>query len=284
MQLAPRYGDQPIIDLDEAPGAVLVPLARQRRRFVDALRALDGDQLAAAPTRCEGWTPRDVVSHLDTADGFWAWSATAGLAGEPTQVLAGFDPVASPAQMAAADGRTGAEVVEAWAGTVERLIGALEGADDAGWQRLAEGPPGHLTVTALAHHALWDGWIHERDVLLPLGEQPPVEPDEVVAALRYAAALAPGYGLISGSAGRRGVLEVVPTGSRTPGVGEGDAFHVEIADEVVVRLGRSGAADLTVEGDAVELLEALSARAPAPEVAEEHAWMLRSLRVVFDQA
>lgn len=283
MQLAPRYGDRPIIDLEEEPGAVLGALARQRRRFVEELQALDDEQLATAPTRCDGWAPRDVISHLDTADGFWAWSARAGLAGEPTQLLAGFDPVASPAQMAAADARTGAEVVAAWSATVEQLIATLEGADAEGWRALAEGPPGHLTLTALAHHALWDGWIHERDVLLPLGHAVPLDADEVRGALRYAAALAPGYGLISGATDQRGVLEVVPTGASTPGVGEGDAFHVEVGDEVLVRSGRAATADLTLEGDAVQLIDALSTRAQAPDVPEEHAWMISSLRVVFDQ-
>ena len=28
----------------------------------------------------------------------------------------------------------------------------------------------------LASHALWDGWVHERDIALPLGLTPPEEP------------------------------------------------------------------------------------------------------------
>lgn len=280
MQLSPIYGTEPVIDLDEAPGAVLVPLARQRRRLVAALLALTPEQLAGAPTRCEGWTPRDLASHLDTADGFWAWSARSGLAGEPTTLLAGFDPVASPAQMAADDARTGPQVVEALAATTDGLLAALAAADDDGWRCLAEGPPGHLSLTALAHHALWDGWVHERDLLLPAGEEPPVEPDEVLGALRYAAALAPGYGLTVGEA-RRGTMAVVPTGT---GIGADDAFTVEIGDQVRVRAGRGADADLVLEGDAVALVESLSARGPALDVDPAHAWMIGSLRVVFDQA
>lgn len=46
------------------------------------------------------------------------------------------------------------------------LLGSLEAVD---WEALAEAPPGHITVSAVTHHALWDSWIHERDVLLPLG-------------------------------------------------------------------------------------------------------------------
>ena len=276
MQLSPVYGPAPFIDLEEPPGAVLAPLARQRRRFVAALRALDADQLASAPTRCEGWSPRDVVSHLDTADRFWAWSATSGLGGEPTRLLANFDPVASPAQMAEGDARSGAEVVEALAATVEGLIGVLDGAADDAWRTLAEGPPGHISLTALAHHALWDGWTHERDVLVPLGLEPPLEPDEVAGSLRYAAALGPGRAVSRGEHDPA-TLAIV---AHDPEV----AFTVEVTDRIVVRDGVDADATLRLEGGALELAEALSSRAPLPAVDPERAWLVNSLRVAFDQA
>ena len=35
-----------------------------------------------------------------------------------------------------------------------------------------------MSVRLLAHHALWDAWVHERDIALPLGRTPDVEPDD----------------------------------------------------------------------------------------------------------
>ena len=40
-------------------------------------------------------------------------------------------------------------------------------------------------MSDVLHHALWDAWIHERDVLLPLGVSPTEEPDEVAALLDW---------------------------------------------------------------------------------------------------
>jgi hypothetical protein len=35
-------------------------------------------------------------------------------------------------------------------------------------------------------HILFDSWLHERDVFLPLGTQPPLEDDELLTVLTYA--------------------------------------------------------------------------------------------------
>jgi uncharacterized protein (TIGR03083 family) len=265
----------PFIDIVEEPGAIGVPLARQRRRLVRLLRSLDPEQLTTSPTRCEGWAPRDVASHLDTADGFWAWSAAASLAGTPTTLLADFDPVAGPAQMAAGDARSATEVLDALEATIERLIATLEGADEGAWTGLAEGPPGHISLTAMAHHALWDGWTHERDVLVPLGEEPPVEPDEIAGALRYAAALSPALSLSLGG-GHPATLAIRTT---EPSI----ELTVEVTDAVVVRPGAGGPATLALEGDALTLTEALTSRGELPPVPPEHAWLVSGLRTAFDQ-
>ena len=76
----------------------------------------------------------------------------------------------------------------------------------------AEAPPGHLSVSVVAHHALWDSWVHERDILVPLGVVPAVEADEVAACLRYAAALAPAVALNGGAvaAGRLAITASDP--------------------------------------------------------------------------
>ncbi len=282
MQLTPRYGADPLIVLDGDPAAIAAPANAQRRRLVDVLAGLDDDQWQH-PTRCEGWSVRDVVVHLDTTNAFWGFSLSQGLRGEPSQLLAAFDPVASPAQMvrdaAALDPH---EVLARYTASSVRLAGLIDGLDADAWQVTAEAPPGHLAASAVIHHALWDSWIHERDICLPLGLPAPEEPEEVRCALRYAAALSPGFAVVQGT-GRRGRLAIRAT---DPTV----ALDVAVGpDRVVVGepgdASSDGEVDVVLEGTAVSLLEALSMRAPLEcEVPADARWMLDGLAHVFDQA
>ena len=279
MQLTPRYGAQPVITLDGPPAAIAGPLIRQRRRLATALASFTDEQWSH-PSRCAGWSNRDVIVHLDSTNTFWSMSIAAGVHGEPTRFLATFDPVASPAQLVAGSGdvSTG-EVLARFVASTDALVGLCSSLDHAGWSAAAEAPPGHVSVSAVAHHALWDSWVHERDVLVPLGLAPEPEADEVAACLRYVAALGPALALNRGAAGS-GVLAIDATG---PDV----VVVVDIGEEVVVRAGAAGAptAELRLAGDAVELLEALSVRRPLTQlIPADSVWMLRGLSDTFDVA
>jgi uncharacterized protein (TIGR03083 family) len=191
MKVSPRYDAEPIVRLDGAPGAVGVPLLRQRRRFADVLSSLSPDQWAT-PSRCEGWSVQDIAAHLAGTDQFWNLAITSGLSGAPTRMLVGFDPKATPAALVDAErGASPTDTLAAFRKATEALCSIVASLDDEGWTALAEAPPGHVTVSAAAHHALWDSWVHERDVLVPLGMAQDEEPDEIVAILRYVAALKP---------------------------------------------------------------------------------------------
>ena len=99
MQIAPRYGDQPVMRIESLigrSGHAVAPPAQ--RRLATRLDDLDDDQWAAG-SRCQGWTVQDVVAHLTTTNQFWALSITSARAGEPTRFLDGFDPVAVPAEL-----------------------------------------------------------------------------------------------------------------------------------------------------------------------------------------
>jgi len=274
MQLTPRYGLNPIIRLDGTPADILAPVIRQRRRLTATLASFTDDQWAH-PSRCAGWSNRDVIIHLDSTNSFWAFSIAAGQRGEPTQFLATFDPVATPAQLVtAAKDLSADDVMDKFQKSTAALENALTALADDEWLALAEGPPGHISISALAHHALWDSWVHERDVLLPLGMATTDEPDEVAACLRYVAALAPAFALTIGSAAT-GTLAVTAS---NPDV----AFTVEIGEAVDVRAG-TGASDLQLTGDAVGLIEALSIRQPlAQSIPADCQWMISGLAEVFD--
>lgn len=277
MQLTPCYGPDPVIALDGPPAAIAAPAIRQRRRLLEVVAGFD-DATWSHPSRCDGWTNRDVIVHLDATNAFWTYSIGEGRRGEPTRFLATFDPVASPAALVAGVGAVGpAQVLDRFAASTESLIELITSLDQHEWTLPAEAPPGHVTIAALLHHALWDSWVHERDIVVPLGLDAAVEADEVLAALRYAAALGPAFAISRGctSAGRIVLHTTSPDATIT----------VDLDDRVGVVDGERGSGPdaLTLHGDAVALLEAFSTRAPFDHtVSPDHLWMLGGLHETFD--
>jgi uncharacterized protein (TIGR03083 family) len=274
MQLTPRYGTDPIITLDGSASEILAPIVRQRRRLAARLGSFTDEQWAQQ-SRCEGWSNRDVIVHLDSTNSFWTYSIASGRKGAPTQFLATFDPVVSPAQLvAAANDIPPKDVLDKFAASTESLVDLLTSLDDDDWSALAEAPPGHLSISAVCHHALWDSWVHERDILLPLGIAPDEEPDEIAACLRYVAALAPAFAISRGGAGR-GTIAIEVT---EPAL----SVVVEIGERVAVRAGTAGT-DARLTGEAVPLVEALSVRAPLTHsIPPGSTWMVEGLAAVFD--
>jgi len=277
MQLSPRYDGPQILTLDGPVDGQAAPVARQRRRFEAVLNELSEDDWVA-PSRCDGWTVQDVVSHLVGVNGFWELAVRSGLAGAPTRLLGGFDPAATPPVMVAGmRSMRPAEVLAQFVASNDGFLGALDGLDAAGWAATAEAPPGHVPVHVLAQHALWDSWIHERDVVLPLGGAPVCEDDEVRSCLRYAAAISPALGLALGSSAR-GEFAVDAAGPQV-------RFVVDVDASVAVRQATVHEVDERpcLRGDAVVLVEALSLRVPLPADAPA-AWqaLLTGLATAFD--
>jgi uncharacterized protein (TIGR03083 family) len=279
MQISPLYGDNPVITLDGPADDQRATVIRQRRRMETALASITDEQWRT-PSRCEGWSVQDVVAHLVDTNGFWGASISAALAGTPTRLLEGFDPKATPAALVdAARQATPAETLARFVASNAVLFDLIEALDETGWSTIAEAPPGHLPIRLVAHHALWDGWVHERDVLLPLGVRPDEEPDEVAACLRYVAALAPAFAVMLDTAAS-GVLVVEAT---NPDL----RIVVDVGTAVTVYDDPAAAAagDVVLRGDAVDLLEALSVRKPlGGQVPEEHRWLLAGLADVFEEA
>jgi uncharacterized protein (TIGR03083 family) len=275
MQLTPRYDGEQVLRLEAEVADPAAAMVRQRERFAAVLAGLDDEQWAA-PSRCEGWTVQDVVDHLVGTNQFWAISITSGLAGEPTRYLAAFDPVATPAQMVAATDTSPAETLERFMATTGQLAGAVAGLDGDGWATLAEAPPGHVAVSLVVLHALWDSWVHERDVLLPLGLVPAEEPDEIAGSLTYASAIGPTL-LACGGSTRPGVLGI---DGHDPEV----RLVVECGEQVVIRSGSAPHGAPVLAGPAVDLVEALTFRVPFdPPPAERDRWLFRGLAEAFDQ-
>ena len=276
VRITPRYDGPPVLRFEMPAADPSVPVLRQRRRLGAVISGLSDDQWST-PSRCEGWSVQDVVAHLIGTDQFWAASISAGLAGAPTRYLASFDPVVTPPQMV--DGlrsMASSEVAARYLETVDALTQLLGHLDEAEWSRPAEAPPGHIAVHAVALHALWDAWIHERDIVLPLGLEPTLEDDEVAGCLRYAAALGPAF-LASAGSPRRGSLTVAAT---EPEV----LFVVDVGSTVAVSDVSTVPDGPCLAGPAVELTEGLSFRGPLDhglDVTDQ--WLLGGLGEVFEQ-
>jgi uncharacterized protein (TIGR03083 family) len=274
MLVSPRYEGPPIISIEGEPDDQLAPVVRQRRRLADML-ADRGDDDWRSASRCDGWSVQDVVAHLVGVNVFWRASVLAGLAGTPTRMLAEFDPAITPALMVAPMRElTSAEVLDRFVASNDAFLAVLADLDDAGWLVLAEAPAGHVPIRLIACHALWDCWIHERDIALPLGLIPATEPDEVGSCLRYAAALSPALAIGAGHtvAGRFAVEATDPPLCSVLDVGESVAVRDDITSPAVPCL----------RGDAVALVEALSIRAPLPPSApSEWIRLLQGLATAF---
>ena len=277
MKLSPRYDGPPLIAIDGPVDDQLAPVVRQRRRLEATLAGFNDDEWNAA-SRCDGWRVQDVVAHIVGVNTYWEASVKAGVAGEPLRILANFDPAATPKLMVGSmSSLTSEEVFQQFVSSNTGFLGALESLDATGWSMLAESPPGHVTIRVLASHALWDTWVHERDIALPLGRTQPVEDDEVIATLRYVAALAPAL-LIAGGEAPVGAYVVEVTDPEL-------SFTLDVGESVTVRNGSAPDDPPLLRGDAVELIEALSIRAPLPDsTPAEWRELLRGLETVFDSA
>src|SRR5829696_2051893 len=165
MILAPRYDGPTILSIDGDPSDQLVPICRQHRRLQATLERLTVEQWDV-PSRCEGWCVRDVAAHLVDVNSFWS----------------------APVIIQRMSTLTIDEVLAQFVAASEKFLTVLEGLGDDDWSTVAESPAGHVPICLLTQHALWDSWIHERDIVIPLDITPVLEEDEVRSCLRYAAA------------------------------------------------------------------------------------------------
>ena len=169
------------------------------------------------------------------------------------------------------------ELLAQFVSTNEAFLAVVSDLTDEGWSMSAESPAGHVPIQLLAQHALWDCWVHERDVAIPLGVDTVAEPDEVNSCLRYAAAVSPVLG-IGLERVCQGVYAVEATDPHI-------RFVLDVAESVVLREGVAPAGVPCLRGSAVTLIEALSLRAPMPSSAPaEWTQLLGGLQTAFDSA
>ena len=177
--------DYPTVEVAVDPEDVIAPWRRHRQRFVERLAGLSEEQWSAA-TRCDAWDVTDVVGHLISTDLFWMASLGAAQAGSPSTFLVDFDPSTSPEAYVAPMRGTDPEVIRSqFEDGTTAFLAAVDGLEAPAWESRGESPMGHMPVPLVLAHALWDSWLHERDIFEPLGLGVPVETDELMVATWY---------------------------------------------------------------------------------------------------
>jgi hypothetical protein len=98
----------------------------------------------------------------------------------------GFDPRTTPAEWL---GRTADErptdTIRRYEDASGQLLDEGERLFDSGTELEVPFPYGTVTWSVIPLHAFWDAWVHERDILLPLGRRPGSPPAESRAAAAY---------------------------------------------------------------------------------------------------
>jgi len=141
-------------------------LAVHHRRLAETWQGFAPAQWECQSRNTE-WTVRHTVRHVADA----MERATAAVNREPALGENEFDPRSTPAVwLTSSEG-------ESPGATIDRFVAASTSLRAGVSDRLASGDDAHdRTVYGTAHwtvnvaHVLWDSWLHERDVLLPLGQ------------------------------------------------------------------------------------------------------------------
>ncbi len=183
-------GDGVPMAVPAEPEHVVTAWSSHRQRFRSWFAALDADQWLA-PTRCSEWQVKDIAQHLISGAQFLGYTLHQARKGEATHLLNNFDAqVTARTATALFDGMGLAELLEQLSDTDQRVEREIRGFTGELWNAPAEAPPGQVAAYVAVNHFLFDSYVHERDVMLPLGEIPVTEPEEASAVASYVMALA----------------------------------------------------------------------------------------------
>jgi uncharacterized protein (TIGR03083 family) len=234
------------------PADVVAIHARHRHRFADAVANLDDDALATK-SRCELWSVADVLRHLCDVDGWMhaLWN------GEPPPFTS-FDPILTPHEFVLAQRDVpDREIRDRFVESSHAMAEDVGGSGTERWDAFGISPLGLVPWWLSALHVHWDSWLHERDVLIPLGIEPSAETDEAAPMLSYGLAVVatmisePTDEVIAGVHVRAGEPPVVVV----PGDVPGDVGHI-----VDALCGRGCLTDALpdIDPDVVHRFDALS--------------------------
>lgn len=148
------------------PADLIGVLELHHQRVIQTWRAFTPDQWAH-PSRNADWTVHQTVRHVADTHELGAGAANGDTEGNE---IVGFDPNSTPdAWLDDSAGESPAATIDRFAAATTRLRSGVSNrlaADDQTQSRTVYGTA-HWTTNVV--HILWDSWLHERDILLPLG-------------------------------------------------------------------------------------------------------------------
>jgi uncharacterized protein (TIGR03083 family) len=233
-------------------------LHRQRGRLTERLAGLSAEGWRQ-PTRCHLWDVGDLIAHM-TDTNRWTLAALAA-AQDPSlpSPFDGFDSRVTPHErVVAARGRRSADLLEDLRNGTEEVAKALAAALDPEFPLVRYGPLRYRAPVA-GLHLFWDSWLHERDVLLPLGLGGDHADEELGAIASYAILFA---GALMGPFDPPVTIDVLlrDRADRSFRLALGATVHVGPRPE------SDGAADYQIVGPTLLTIDALFGRGSVSEV------------------
>jgi uncharacterized protein (TIGR03083 family) len=246
-------------------------LQSQRQGFTTLLRGLDDDDWTA-PTRCTEWTLHEVVRHLCDV----TLKATALLRGALPEDIGttNVDPRTSPDEwLARSAGEQPQETVQTFetasSELLEQVARHLSQSSNAEVAWLYGQVPWSIAVL----HVFWDAWVHERDILLPMGRSHESPALESRAAAAYGFTMSCLPALVTGSgieetvvlSGAGGGVFVLEAGSAGPHPRQLTAAGFPATGQVTITISDSEVDDTAqpLLGSLVEVVDSLVGRGQA---------------------
>ena len=234
-----------------------------RLRFIDQLAEFSTDDWST-PSRCSEWTVHQVVRHLADINDI-------GLRDDANSAFDGFDPRTTPRRwLEPSDGETPAETLERLRAGSIRHFASERAAAESGVEYFVDFPFGKEPSKMLVAHSFWDSWVHERDVLFPLGLEHRTDDDGSRFAVTYALFISSAVAALFGSP-INATLELSGLGSGTYDVAhDGDAAIV-----------RATPGEIATGVDAGALSDALSGRGNVDDLMDSPPAGLSALATYF---
>jgi uncharacterized protein (TIGR03083 family) len=235
------------------PEVIGEALYGQRRRFLASLMDFTPSAWSAR-SRCAKWSVHEVVRHLaDVAE--LHRDRLAGRQGRFARYQ-GFDLRTTPLTwLAESSWQTPEDTYRVLCSLVDEEHGLFASRAGQNENNLIRGPLGRdLHWSVLSLHILWDAWMHERDIAIPLG----LDIKSTEAELRLMTL----YGLLvaitpSARAGDHVRVSLALSGSPD------DSYEISSTDDdIEVATGATPYAEL--RGTAGPVLDSLAGRGPAP--------------------
>lgn len=233
----------------EGAEAVYAILRRRRHAFLELLNNIEESQFNAQ-SRCTDWSVHEVVRHVRdvTKVHISMLDETEYPFGNPRN----FSPKTSPAAwMRHSEGESVRE-------TVDELSQLIQREGELFLRRVMEGSPQvkqgplrrKLHWSVFGTHTIWDAWMHERDICIPLGLDVPLDGEEGRLMVMYT--------LLAASAPAAWSGDYVETAIKLYGSPDCTYRIGHSNSHVYVQTG--GRAD--VGGDMAVLLDSLAGRGP----------------------